>query len=237
MVYQPTVNLRLNDIIEVGKYFVDFNCYENFEQFQNNPDIQKIMYDLVIEHYRWAYLNADNKEQFVAWFNTYWKTHIFKYLPLFLKQISLSQELYTARLEEHEFDKTNTETPNLTTTTEYQLGDTVTLEHGRILTHERDLTENGENAEYEVQVTDLDRKLGGSETNKYTGADTTSRTGKNTDTRTENGNRTVTINDTGKNTVTIYDTDKFRMISSQTDVILKFIDEFSPLFVSILYAL
>lgn len=237
MQYQPTVNLRLNDIIDPDNPFVAFDYYKDFEQFQYNPDVQKIMYDIVIEHYRWSYLNADNAEQFKAWFNTYWKTHVLKYLPLFLKQISLSQDLYTARLEEHDFGKTNTETPNLTTTTEYELGDKVTLEHGRVLTHERDLAETADNAEYETQVTDLDRKLTGNESNKYSGSDTTSRSGTNKDTRIENGNRTVTVKDVGKNTVTIYDADKFRMITSNTDVLLSFIDEFSPLFVSILYIL
>ena len=235
--FQPAVNLRLNDIIDPDNPFVEFGGFEELTDFDNNPDLQKYMYNLVVESYRWAYLNADNKEQFVAWFTTYWNRHIPKYLPLLLQQIKVSQDLYKARIEEHDFDKTNTETPDLQTVTDYKLGDKVSLQHGRVMTHERDLAENGDTTEYEVQVTDGNRKLTGTESNSYSGTDVTSREGTNTDTRKQTGTNTIKVKDKGKNTVTIYDAEKFRVALNTNSVMDKFIDEFEPLFVSILYIL
>lgn len=229
------INLRLKDILPTdGSPIVSFD-YPEIEMFANNPDIQKLMYETVIRNYMWSYINADNKEQFYEWFTTYWQKNIIKYLPIFLKQIELSQKLYSARVEEFGYGRDTTETPDLQTTTEYQLGDEVKLQHGRVMTHERNLGEGGEETSYEQPLVENNRTLTGNETNSYSGADVTTRSGKNTDTRTEKGKKVITVKDNGTNTVTVYNAEQFRAVVETENILNTFIDEFDPLFNGVLF--
>ena len=228
------IALRLKDILPSDDTpIVDFD-YPNVEEFTNNPDIQKIMYDAVVRNYMWAYINADNKEQFVEWFTTYWQRNIVHYLPIFLKQIELSHSLYKARIEEFGYGRDTAETPDLQTTTEYELGDNVELKHGRVMTHERNLGEGGQDTSYEQPLVENKRELTGNESNSYSGSDITTRSGKNTDTRKESGTKTIAVQDKGKNTVTVYDAQQFRAVVQMENILNPFIDEFEPLFNSVI---
>lgn len=229
-----TRNLRLNDILKKDEFIVDID-YPQIEEFTDNKTLKTIMYNAVIDNYLWAYIAVDNEEQFRAWFKTYWNRNIIKYLPNFESQIKISQNLTKAKVTEHNLTQDKTETPQLTDTTTYKLGDTVENAYGRTLGMEADHTDNSNRTEYDVQTVTDNRKYEQHDKNTYGGKDTTTRSGENVQTLKRTGNRTFKFVDKGNETVTYYDVDKFVSIVKSTNILAKFIDEFAPLFMDVIF--
>ena len=229
-----TRQLRLNDILKKDEVIVDLD-FPNIEDFTDNPNLKQIMYNAVINNYLWAYISADNEEQFRSWFKTYWERNIIKYLPVFESQIKISQNLTKAKITEHDLTQDKTETPELTDTTTYELGDTVDIEYGRTLDMTANHTDKSKRTEYDVQVVDEDSEYTQKDNNTYGGKDTTKRSGQNIQTLNRTGNRTFKFVDKGKETVTYYDVDKFIEFIKSTNILNKFIEEFAPLFMDVLF--
>ena len=215
-----TRQLRLNDIIQENEVIVDLD-YPDIEEFNDNKPLKNIMYNILIDNYLWAYIAVDNSEQFISWFKVYWNRNIIKYLPLLENQIKISQD--------------KTETPELVDTTTYKLGDTVDITYGRTLNMDGEHTDNQTTKEYETQTVNNQRKYTQKDKNTYGGNDTTVRSGENVQTLNRNGQRTFKVVDKGNETVTYYDVDKFVEIIKSTNLLDKFIDEFAPLFMEVLF--
>ncbi len=229
-----TKQLQLNDILKDNDVLVDME-YPNVQSFTDNPELKKIMYDAVIENYLYAYIAQTNEEQFKSWFKIYWERNIIKYLPEFENQIKISQNLTKAKVTEHSVTQDKTETPNLTDTTTYKLGDTVENAYGRTLDMAGNHSENSNETQYETQTVKTDRTFEQQDKNTYGGKDTTTRSGENTQTLKRTGDRTFKFTDNGNETVTYYDVDKFVEIVKSKNILSKFIDEFAPLFMEVLF--
>lgn len=282
--------LRLNDILVEGETLVDFG-YPYIENFTQNNQLKQIMYDSVINNYLWAFVNADNEEQFKSWFRTYWNRLIIQYLPNFENQIIISHNLNQARIEEHENTEDKTETPNLVDKTSYKLGDKTETTYGRKLdmkstgsqknsnTQTNDLTTTDKGSTDKSATTDrtdkqqiyqydtvisntetkTDETVTENDTNKntrketgtiknsgtttnnstgsntYSGVDKVERSGENVQTLTRSGNRVFSFKQKGTDKITYYDLDRFIKIIKHSNILNAFIDEFSPLFSSILF--
>lgn len=202
----------------------------------NNIEIREFLYYTIIENYGWSEIIFDTAEQFSFWFQTYWNKAIPKYLPLFQAQI---QNIINATTDTKE-----TRGGEMVTTNSGS--DLENINHGKILTHERELTEtetpnvsiteNNERTQYEEQTVNESstttpsgtntRSLGGSYSNKNSGQDSTS---------TQYG-KIVTIKDTRTNELKQFNYDKILQMLNSVSVLDSFIDCFKNLFVEVLYA-
>lgn len=227
--------LRLNEIVDENNTPLIPLTISEAWGVEKDEALAAMLYDIMTRSYMWSKINYDDKEQFVYWLKYYWEKTLPRYIPIIKAQVELSENMYKARIEKFKGGRTETTTPELETVTKYELGDTVSLEHGRKLTHERNLNEGAKTTQYEQQLVDDNRTLGGDETNTYSGTDKTVRSGVNTDTRNERGKSTLAIEHNDDNTVTVYDAEKFRAVLITMNVTDSFIDEFSPLFESVLF--
>ena len=96
-------------------------------------------------------------------------------------------------------------------------------------------TDNSTRKEYEAQTVKDERILTQKDKNTYGGKDSVRRSGENTQTLKRTGKRDFKFTDKGKETITYYDVDKFMAIVKSTNILSKFIDEFAPLFMDVLF--
>lgn len=127
-----TYSLRLNEIITQDP-IVSWS--------EENQEVDGLLYNSVIESYKYAYVNADNEEQFIAEFKSYWNRLIGTYRDLLYNQIALGENLYTARLEEFDSKQDTTETPNLSDNEDWTFGRKDETTYGRDLTITPNITE------------------------------------------------------------------------------------------------
>lgn len=125
--------IRLNDLIPAEPIVI-------FDP--NNEALQQLMYDVVIDNYKYAYVCADNLEQFISDFKGYWNRSQGYYTALLKAQEELSKNFWQARLEEHDVTKEDTDTPELTDTDSWTFGRKDTTTYGRDLTISPDITES-----------------------------------------------------------------------------------------------
>lgn len=127
------LQIRLNDLLPSTPII-------NFDP--DNEALQQLMYDAVIDNYKYAYVCADNLEQFTADFKSCWNRSQGYYTALLKAQEELSQNLWQARLEEHDYNKQDTDTPNLEDKDTWTFGRKDTTTYGRDLTITPDITES-----------------------------------------------------------------------------------------------
>lgn len=210
------IALRLNEII-TNDPIIDFT--------EEDIEIEKFLYDSVMGSYKYAYVNADNEEQFVSDFTGYWNRNI-KYFKLSLfNQIALGENLFKARIEQHTGDTTTIDTPDLKDTEEWTFGRSDKTEYGKKLTIAPDITETdkggyngsdtlngtdethtvGKNTKYNSQVLTDDTTVTRTPTDLKTDIE---RTNNNTHTRqgteehTNSGEDTVSSSGTNGRTLT-----------------------------------
>lgn len=217
--------LRLIDIIDSESKFVEVG----------DDKTLNTLYNSVISNYLWAYLEADTYEQFAIKFKVYWDRLIQVYKQLYEQQLKFLENINYFRKEKFHRKRTETETPNLTTETDYTLGDRTELQHGRVLMHKRELTDSDSSTEYTAQVTKRTGSLGGEESNTYSGTDATIRSGTNTEVRSQTGNSVNDHTDDSSTDVEMYDAERLAVGVRMSNIVNKFIDEFSPLFVPVIY--
>lgn len=127
-----TYELRLNEIItETPIVSIP----------EEHTEVDTFLYDSVISAYKYAYVNADNSEQFISDFNSYWNRNIRYYRDMMYNQIAIGENLFTARLETYDGGRDETETPNFTDTEDWTFGRQDKTEYGRTLNITPDITE------------------------------------------------------------------------------------------------
>lgn len=151
------IALRLNEILPKTP-IIDFNT--------EDEELESFLYDSVVGAYKYAYVNADNLEQFTAEFTDYWNRNIRYYKFSLMGQIALGENLFKARIEQHTGGTETIDTPNLTDNETWTFGRKDTQEHNKELT----ITPN---------ITETD-KGGYSGYDKLNGTDTTRTVGNNT---------------------------------------------------------
>lgn len=248
-----TLNFLLDDLAEDEK-LIDITK-PAYSKFEDDGELREIMYEAVIANYCWSEIMFETKEQFCMWFQTYWNRVLFKHLNDLRNQILIGENLTTARTEKASGKEDTTETPNFVDTTTDTYGETNTFEHGHVLSHERELTENYQQGititqevnrtQYETQTVEDNttttpsgednRNLGGTYTNTNSGQDKNSRGGENTHKLERTGNRTISLTNSRDNTVTYYDYDKLVSALESMNSLDSFIDEFAPLFAEVIY--
>lgn len=126
-----TVQIRLNDIVNNNTII----------PIEEDNETQLFLYNSVIGAYKYAYVCADNIEQFTSDFKTLWDRYYNYYSNLFERQVELSSNLFKARVETRNFNKKSTDTPNLEDTETWTFGRKDTTEYGKELTITPDITE------------------------------------------------------------------------------------------------
>ena len=217
--------IRLIDIFNSEQPFVD-GLLEG---------TQTTLYEAVVNNYMWAYLEADTYEQFAVMFKRYWDRLIPVYQKLYEQQLKFLENINYFRKEKYHRKRVEIQTPDKQAETTYTLGDKTELQHGRVLTHNRELTDNSEDTSYNTQTVERMGTLGGTESNTYSGKDTTSRSGENVEVRKETGTDTNDHTDDSTTDVEMYDAERLAVGIRMANIIDKFIDEFSPLFVPVIF--
>lgn len=127
-----SINLRLNDILE-DTPIVSFD--------NENSEIDKFLYDSVVGAYQYAYINADNKEQFYNEFKKLWNRSIPYHRNLVLAQIAVSENIWKAKIDKKDTHTNLVDTPNYDDTETWDFDTNEQTEHGHTLTITPNITE------------------------------------------------------------------------------------------------
>lgn len=229
------VSLRLNEIIDENNPFV-----------VTKDNVEKSLYNTLLNAYRVAYINADSLDEFKAEFQFYWNKNINKYTQMLNRQNDFYIKLFSFRdgTSTHESDKT---IQNKQTKTEkFSPTETITKKYDH--TMQQDYKANtddtglgNKSVEKRFEQNAVETEVTANTSTKYTYA-----SGENGDITTRGGNNTTTTTWSGEpdiehNNLTITDSlsdfspERFEKALKAINVYDLWIDEFSPLFSEVLF--
>lgn len=229
------VSLRLNEIIDEDNPFVDLNDLT-----------MKYMYQMLLNAYRTAYINADSFDEFKAEFTFYWNKNIEKYKMLLVRQTDFYTKLFSFRdgTSTHVGDRTTSN--KQTKTEEFSPTETVKKEYDH--TMQQDYKANtddtglgNKSVEKRFEQNAVETEVTANTSTKYTYSsgdkgDITTRGGMNT-TKTswsgepDNEHNNLTITDS----LSDFSPERFEKALKAINVYDLWIDEFSPLFSEVLF--
>lgn len=229
------VSLRLNEIIDESNPFV-----------ATTSTVEKGFYDILLNAYRVAFINADSLDEFKAEFQFYWNKNINKYKLLLDRQNDFYQKLFSFRdgTSTHDGDKTTQNKQSKTE--EFSPTETVKKEYDH--TMQQDYKANtddtglgNKSVEKRFEQNAVETEVTANTSTKYTYAsgdkgDITTRGGKNT-TKTswsgepDNEHNNLTITDS----LSDFSPERFEKALKAINVYDLWIDEFSPLFSEVLF--
>lgn len=131
MIARLTTELRLIDILST----------DNSPIVELKSDAQRFLYDSVIENYINSYIEADNEEQFKKLFAVYWYRNILRYETLLQKETKILEELNTEKYSTITIERNETETPAIQQTESWTYGKQNTIQYGKHLVINPDITE------------------------------------------------------------------------------------------------
>lgn len=131
MIARLTTELRLIDILST----------DNSPIVEINSDAQQFLYDSVIDNYINSYVEADNEEQFKKLFSVCWNRNILKYETLLQKETEILGELNTEKDTNITIERSETETPAIKQTESWTYGKQNTIQYGKHLVINPDITE------------------------------------------------------------------------------------------------
>lgn len=233
-----TTEIRLNEIVSTNSEpIIDLSQPQTPNDFMRIDTIEEMLYNAIIDNYLWAFIIPQSTEAFIKWFQTYWNRNIIRYEPLVINQLTILENLYNGRSEKFKRDRTVTEKPDEQHDTTLTLGDTTTTKVNREYVRTPDLETNTNQTQFEQQTAETNETRTGTEKNttKTVGdGDTVTRGGSNNTLFKKTGTNENILHDESETDVKVYDVDRFEIIARQTNVINSWIDEFAPLFNSIL---
>lgn len=230
------VSLRLNEIIDESTPFV-----------ATHDVIEKGLYDILLNAYRVAFINADSLDEFKSEFKFYWDKNINRYKQLLDRQSDFYTKLFSFRdgTSRHKGDKTVQN--KQTKMEEFSPTETVKKEYDH--TMQQDYKANPDDTtglsnktvEKRFEQNAVETEVTANTSTKYTYAsgekgDVTTRGGKNT-TKTswsgdpDNEHNELTITDS----LSDFSYERFEKALRATNVYDLWIDEFRPLFSEVLF--
>lgn len=142
MIARLTTELRLIDILSI----------DNSPIVDIKSDGQQFLYDSVIDNYINSYVEADNEEQFKKLFSIYWNRNILKYETLLQKETEILGELNTEKDNNIIIERNETETPAIKQTESWTYGKQNTIQYGKHLVINPDITEREETSGENTQT-------------------------------------------------------------------------------------
>lgn len=226
------VSLRLNEIIDENNPFVT-----------TEGEVQKTLYELLLNAYRLAYVNATSLEEFTSEFKFYWDKNIDKYEKVANRSFELYDSFFKFRsgTSVHNGDKTIQN--NQTKTETFSPTETVTKTYDHTMSQDYKTNEDGNKIiekRFEQNAIETGTYSDTTTTYKY-GADTDKgdiikRGGDNTTVSKWSGNPDKETNDlTITDDLSDFDPERFVKALRSANVYDLWIDEFKPLFSEVLY--
>lgn len=230
------VSLRLNEIIDESTPFV-----------VTKDEMEKGLYDILLNAYRVAFINADSLDEFKSEFKFYWDKNIEKYKSLLDRQKDFYTKLFSFRDGTSVHDGNKTVQNKQTKTEEFSPTETVTKKYDH--TMQQDYKANPDDTtglsnktvEKRFEQNAVETEVTANTSTKYTYAsgkdgDITTRGGNNTTTTTWSGDPDTEINNlTITDSLFDYSPERFEKALRATNVYDLWIDEFRPLFSEVLF--
>lgn len=230
------VSLRLNEIIDETNPFV-----------VTKDNVEKALYNTLLNAYRVAYINADSLEEFKAEFKFYWDKNISKYTQMLNRQNDFYVKLFSFRDGTSTHDGDRTTSNKQTKTEEFSPTETTTKKYDHTMQQDYkaqpdDTTGlSNKTVEKRFEQNAVETEVTANTSAKYTyssgkDGDTTTRGGKNT-TKTswsgepDNEHNNLTITDS----LSDFSPERFEKALRAINVYDLWIDEFSPLFSEVLF--
>lgn len=229
------VSLRLNEIIDKDNPFV-----------ATTGEVEKGFYDILLNAYRVAFINADSLDEFKAEFKFYWDKNIKKYKSLLDRQNDFYTKLFSFRdgTSIHNGDKTTQNKQSKTE--EFSPTETVKKEYDHTMQQDYKATTDdsglgNKSVEKRFEQNAVETEVTANTSTKYTYAsgdkgDITTRGGKNTTKTTWSGEPDSEHNDlTITDSLSDFSPERFEKALREINVYDLWIDEFSPLFSEVLF--
>lgn len=229
------VSLRLNEIIDKDNPFVVLN-----DVIENN------LYNILLNAYRVAFINADSLDEFKTEFKFYWDKNITKYKLLLDRQSDFYTKLFSFRdgTSRHKGDKTVQN--KQTKTEEFSPTETVKKEYDHTMqqdykTNTDDTGLGNKTIEKRFEQNAVETDVTANTSTKYTYAsgekgDLTTRGGKNTTKTSWEGEPDTEHNDlTITDSLSDFSPERFEKALRATNLADLWIDEFRPLFSEVLF--
>lgn len=226
------VSLRLNEIIDENNPFVTVS-----------GSVEKALYNILLNAYRLAYVNAVSLDEFKAEFKFYWDKNIARYTDFLNSSTEFYQKMFKFRNGTSGHAGVKTTTNKQTKTETFTPTETVTKKYDHTMTQGYVAeAANNKTTEKRFEQNAIEQSTGADTTTTYkygaTGdtGDKTTRGGTNTTKTVWSGDPDTETNDlTITDSLSDFSAERFEAALRSTNVYDLWIDEFSPLFSEVIY--